>query len=140
MAIKRFSEALEGQDIPELAMEVDRLTLVKYAGASDDYTYVHWDHPKMIELGFPDVVAHGWLTFAYMCRAVTEWAPAEIADIKSYAVRYRRPTYPGVVTCGGTVTGRRREGDAELIDLDLWSKDANGVVTTTAKMTLEEAR
>jgi len=139
MAIRNLAEAQEGQEIPVLATEVDRLTLVKYAGASDDYTYVHWDHPRMIADGFPDVVTHGWLTFAYMCRAVTEWAPAEVADIRSYAVRYRKPTYPGPVTCGGRVVRRRHEAGTDLVDLELWSKDGDGQTTTTATMTLAGA-
>ncbi len=139
MGIAKFAEVVEGQEIPVLATEVDRLGLVKYAGASDDYTYVHWDHPRMIAEGYPDVVVHGWLTFAFMCRAVTEWAPAEVADVRAYSVRYRRPTFPGAVTCGGRVTARRREGGVELVDLDLWSRDADGQITTTATMTLAEA-
>jgi len=139
MAIQDFASVIEGQEIPVLTSEIDRLALVKYAGASGDFTYVHWDHPKMVGLGFPDVVVHGWLTFAHMCRAVTDWAPPEIADIRTYAVRYRKPTYPGSFTCGGRVLRRRQEAGAELLDLELWARDGQGETTTTATMTLAEA-
>ena len=139
MTIRSFADVAEGQEIPVLATEIDRLALVKYAGASGDFTYVHWDHPRMVALGFPDVVVHGWLTFAHMCRAVTDWAPPEIADIRTYAVRYRKPTYPGSFTCGGRVVRRRQEAGAELLDLELWARDGQGETTTTATMTLAEA-
>ena len=126
----------QGQEIPVVEVEIDRAALVRYAGASDDYTYVHWDQPRMLAEGHPDVVVHGWLTFAYMCQAVTDWAPPELADISSYAVRYRRPSFPGRLSCGGRVTAVREADGRRLVDLELWSKDAEGALTTTATMTL----
>jgi acyl dehydratase len=134
--IAAFSDLRDGQEIPTLEVEVDRQTLVKYAGASDDYAFQHWDHPRMTGQGFPDVVVHGWLTFGYICRAVTDWASPEIADIQGFAVRYRRPTYPGKITCGGRVTRVREENGRRLADLDLWARNGEGEVTTTATMTL----
>lgn len=125
-----------GQEIPVLETAIDRAALVRYAGASDDYTYVHWDQPRMLAEGHPDVVVHGWLTFAYMCQTVTSWAPPELADITSYAVRYRRPSFPGRLICGGQVTAVREADGARFVDLELWSKDGEGAVTTTATMTL----
>jgi acyl dehydratase len=134
--IAAFADVHEGQQLPELEMTIDRLSLVKYAGASDDYSFQHWDHPRMTAQGFPDVVAHGWLTFGYMCRAVNDWAPPEIADIQAFAVRYRRPTFPGRVVCGGRVVKTREENGQRLADLDLWARNGDGEVTTTATMTL----
>ena len=134
-----FDAITEGHEVPDIEVTIERADLVKYAGAADDYSYQHWDHPKMTSLGFPDVVAHGWLTFAHMARAVTDWIPQEAADITDFAVRYRRPTFPGTITCGGAVKARRREAGADLLDLELWSRNADGEVTTTATMTLRGA-
>jgi hydroxyacyl-ACP dehydratase HTD2-like protein with hotdog domain len=131
-----LAELKEQLQIPTLEITLDRSALVKYAGASDDYTYVHWDHPRMIEEGFPDVVVHGWLTFAYMCQAVTNWIPRQIADIERYAVRYRKPTFPGTIACGGHIARLRHEPDAFRVDLELWARGGDGGVTTTASMTL----
>jgi acyl dehydratase len=127
----------EGQKIPVLEVEIDRAALVRYAGASDDYAYQHWDHPKMVELGFPDVVVHGWLTFAHMVRAVSEWIPRELAEVATYAVRYRKPTFPGRITCGGRILGIHPGTDGPRIELELWSRDAGGEITTTASMRLQ---
>lgn len=134
--IAAFADLLPGQEIPPLQMTVDTATLVRYAGASDDYAPQHWDHKLMTGQGFPGVVVHGWLTFAYMCQAVTNWLPREIADITHFSVRYHRPTFPGLVLCGGKVAATRVEDDARLVDLQLWAKDGGGEVTTTATMTL----
>jgi acyl dehydratase len=134
--ITALAELREGQEVPPLEVEAGRDTLIRYAGASDDYAYQHWDRHRMIELGFKDVVVHGWLTFAYMTRAVTDWVPREAADIRSFAVRYRRTMLPGVIRCGGQVVRVERDARGPVVDLDLWARDADGEVTTTATMTL----
>lgn len=121
-----------GDAVPELHLDVTRADLVRYAGAADDYVRQHWDHPFMIANGFPDVAVHGWLTFAYMSRAVTDWLVPARWTISGYSVRYVRPTYPGVLVCGGEVIER----DEATVKLAIWSKDAEGMTTTKALMTL----
>jgi len=135
-AIASLADLRAGQPIPALEVAISREDLVKYAGAADDYTYVHWDHPRMTAEGFADVVVHGWLTFAHMCRAVTNWIPPELAAVQAYAVRYRRPTFPGKVACGGEVVEVCEGPQGPLVKLSLWARDADGEVTTTATMTL----
>lgn len=122
-----------------MRQQIDTLMMVKYCGASDDYAPVHWNHPMMVDQGFPGVVVQGWLTFAYMTQAVTNWIPLEVADVAKYAVRYRKPSFPGAMTVGGVVLDRRKEDGKKLVDLELWAKDADGAVTTTATMTLVSA-
>lgn len=118
--------------MPVRSLEITREDLVRYAGGADDYVRQHWDHPFMIESGFPDVVVHGWLTFAHICRTLEAWLPPSKWAIASYAVRYVRTTYPGTITMGGEVVGVDASGTA----LSLWSKNAEGEVTTTAQVTV----
>ena len=131
--ISSIAEIAPGATVPELSRTITPLDLVKYCGGSDDYAPQHWDHLYMTEHGFPGVIVHGWFTFAVMCKAVTDWIPLEAADIVHYAVRYHKTTLPGAVSCGGEVASVSDDGRAELT---LWAKDAAGVVTTTASMTL----
>lgn len=134
--ITSLSDVKEGQEIPTFQIAVDTLMMVKYSGASDDYARVHWDHPYMIEQGFPGVVTQGWLTMAHMTQAVTNWIPQEIADVRTYAVRYHKPGRPGLMTYGGDVVRVSNEGSKRIVDLKLWAKNEEGVVTTSATMTL----
>lgn len=99
-----FSPSAVGLRLPESRVEIDRLALIQYAGAADDYVRQHWDHPFMTAQGYPDVIGHGWLTFAHMCRLVTDWAPPHVARIVRYAVRYQRPFHPGTLHVIGHVT------------------------------------
>jgi acyl dehydratase len=139
MTLPRYEEFDIGMQAPEQRFEVDPLTLVKYCGAADDYARQHWDHLYMTEMGFDGVVGHGWLTFAYMCRIVTDWVPLEVADIRSYAVRYHRPTLPGVLRCGAEVVGKNKASGKGRLELRLWAKDAAGQMIASSPMTLEFA-
>lgn len=121
-----------GAAVPALELTVTREDLVRYAGAADDYVRQHWDHPFMLANGFPDVAVHGWLTFAHMCRAVTDWLTPDEWSISGYAVRYVLPTFPGGLTCGGEVVA----GDGSTVELALWARNAAGQVTTGATMVL----
>lgn len=137
MKIASFEQLAAGETIPELLTELDTLAFVKYCGAADDYARQHWDHLWMVENGFQGVVGHGWLTFAHMCQAVTNFIPLEIADIKSYSVRYHKPLLPGVLRCGGQVVELSTGGPRGLAKLSLWARDREDRVIATSPMTLE---
>ena len=125
------SAIVAGDELPPIELSIDRESLVRYAGASDDYVRQHWDHAFMIANGYPDVLTHGWLTFAHMCRVVTDWAPADAA-IARYAVRYHQPLYPGRLRCGGRVDSV--EGDT--VDLSLWGRNADDQLVASATVAL----
>lgn len=129
--IASLAAIMAGAELPPLEVVIDREAIVRYAGAADDYVRQHWDHPYMIGEGYPDVIVHGWLTFAHMCRVVTDWAPPQ-AGIARYAVRYHRPMHPGLLRCGGTVASTD-EGEAELA---LWAMDGAGTTVATATLRL----
>jgi acyl dehydratase len=135
-AVSSIHDIRPGDVIPVLRKIVDRADLVRYAGASDDYIYLHWDRPRVQEEGFPDVVIHGWLTFAYMCQAVSAWIPRELADMQSYSVRYLRTMHPGIVDCSGRVLDVEQGENGRSIQLELWATDADGQVATSGKMRL----
>ncbi len=136
MVIRSFDELAEGQSLPTLSREVDTLDFVTYCGAADDYARQHWDHLYMTEMGFDGVVGHGWLTFACMCQAVTRHIPLEIADIRSYAVRYHRPTLPGSLRCGGEIVGKRIDKGRRIVELSLWAKDGEDRLIASSPMTV----
>ena len=82
-----YDEVEVGQEIPAKTYPVDRLALVKYAGASGDFNPIHWDDRFAKSVGLPDVIAHGMFTMAQAGRFVTDWAgdPGAVID---YGVRF----------------------------------------------------
>lgn len=85
-----FDSIVVGTELPEAEYTVNRLTLVKYAGASGDFNTIHWNERIALEVGLPNVIAHGMLTMAEAVRVVTDWVGDPGAVIE-YGVRFTRP-------------------------------------------------
>ncbi len=85
-----FDDVAVGTELPPAEYTLDRLTLVKYAGASGDFNTIHWNERIALEVGLPNVIAHGMLTMAEAVRVVTDWVgdPGAVID---YGVRFTRP-------------------------------------------------
>ncbi|MBU2668619.1 MaoC family dehydratase [Actinoplanes bogorensis] len=109
-----MSDELEPQ-----TFRITRADLVRYAGASGDFNFIHWSDRVAQSVGLPGVIAHGMFTMALVGRAVTAWAGAPDAVVE-YSVRFSRPvpvpdTDEGTeVVVTGTVKGTTDEGHTKL--------------------------
>ncbi|MFI0980083.1 MaoC family dehydratase [Streptomyces sp. NPDC021093] len=85
-----YADVEVGTELPAQSFPVSRATLVRYAGASGDFNPIHWNEKFAVEVGLPDVIAHGMFTMAEAIRVVTDWAgdPAAVVD---YGVRFTKP-------------------------------------------------
>ncbi|MFD7643109.1 MaoC family dehydratase [Kitasatospora sp. NPDC059795] len=86
----RFDEVQVGTELPAQSFPVTRATLVQYAGASGDFNPIHWNEKFALEVGLPDVIAHGMFTMAEAARVVTDWV-GDPAAVVEYGVRFTRP-------------------------------------------------
>lgn len=89
-----------GQSLPELVVELGRVDLVRYAGASGDFNPIHYNDSAAAALGLPGVIAHGMLTMGVALRVVTDWA-GDPSRVLSYYVRFTKPV---VVPSSGSTT------------------------------------
>ncbi|GGV09337.1 MULTISPECIES: MaoC family dehydratase [Streptomycetaceae] len=89
MAIS-FDEVEVGTELPGRSFPVTRDTLVRYAGASGDFNPIHWNEKFALEVGLPDVIAHGMFTMAEAVRVVTDWL-GDPGAVVEYGVRFTRP-------------------------------------------------
>lgn len=90
----------EGSELFTRSFDVDRDTLVRYAGASGDFNPIHYNDHTAEAVGLPGVIAHGMLTMGLAATALTDWAgdPGAVLD---YQTRFTRPVVvpnPGSVT------------------------------------------
>jgi acyl dehydratase len=85
-----FDEVEVGTELPAQSFPVTRATLVQYAGASGDFNPIHWNEKFALEVGLPDVIAHGMFTMAEAIRVVTDWV-GDPAAVVEYGVRFTRP-------------------------------------------------
>lgn len=115
-------------------LAIDRLDVLKYASAAQDWVRVHWDHPGMLEQGYPDIIVHGWLLGAHMCRMVLEWTGPHYARVSSYALRYHQPAFPGTLKFEAHVASTQPK--ALLIEATL--HNAEGRLLTTLEATVSQ--
>jgi acyl dehydratase len=90
-----------GQEIGSRRIEVSRLDLIKYAGASGDFNPIHWNEEFARQVGLPGVIAHGMFTMGAAVQLVTDWAgdPGAVLD---YQTRFTKPVpVPDTTTADG---------------------------------------
>ena len=85
-----YDEVEVGTELPERTFPIQRVDLVRYAGASGDFNVIHWNERVAKAVGLPDVIAHGMLTMAEAGRLVTDWT-GDPGALLSYTVRFSRP-------------------------------------------------
>ena len=107
-----------GDALPPYEFRIERLDLVRYAGASGDFNAIHWSDTAARAAGLPDVIAHGMLTMARSVNGVVAWLGDPTAVIE-YGVRFVRPVVVPVngsdnVTVTGQVTEKLDERRARV--------------------------
>ncbi len=85
-----YADVEIGTELPAQTFPVTRATLVQYAGASGDFNPIHWNEKFAVEVGLPDVIAHGMFTMAEAIRVVTDWT-GDPAAVVEYGVRFTKP-------------------------------------------------
>jgi acyl dehydratase len=111
----RYADVEVGTQLPPQTTSVQRSDLVRYSGASGDFNIIHYNERFAVEVGLPNVIAHGMLTMAHAGRLITDWLgdPGALVD---YGVRMTRPVVvpdDGVgaeLVVSGVVTEKREDG------------------------------
>jgi acyl dehydratase len=83
-----------GDALPEVAETIERLDLIRYAGASGDFNPIHWNDEVARAVGLPGVIAHGMYSMAVAARMISGWA-GDPAAIKRLKVRFSAMIEPG---------------------------------------------
>jgi acyl dehydratase len=129
------------ETITELRVPATTLTdVVRWSGAIDDYTAIHFDAEAAAARGLPGPVVNGPWKAALLVRMLENWA-GERATVARLSCRYRRPDLVGAgLTCGGTVTGVTPADTHDVVDCDVWVADEHGATTVTGSATVHMRR
>ena len=110
-----------------LVEDLKRTQIVQYAGASGDYNPLHTDEIFTTKVaGYPSVFAHGMLTMGMTGVMLTD----HFGDGKltKYGVRFTSQVWPGdTLDSTATVKEIKDEGGKKLVELDVSTKNQNGV-------------
>ena len=89
MVKKVYFEDIEpGFRLPKLVKHPTTRQLVMWAGASEDFTELHYDKDYTTKLGLPNLIVHGQLTAAILVQLITDWM-GELGTFKKLTVRFQ---------------------------------------------------
>ncbi|MCM3664780.1 dehydratase [Mesobacillus subterraneus] len=86
--MSNLAELKVGEALKEIQLDpVDRITLIKYAGASGDYNPIHTIDEEAKKAGLPGIIAHGMWTMGNLAKLFTEFY--EEGFIQDYTIRFK---------------------------------------------------
>jgi acyl dehydratase len=125
-----WDDVKEGDALPELRKRPGVTQLVKYAAGSGDFNPLHHDYafPQAKALG--SIIVHGRFKYASLGELVSNWL-GHRGRIRKIACQYRGMDFPDKeMVVGGKVVRKWQEGGEKLVELELWTRDESGKVTT----------
>jgi acyl dehydratase len=111
-----------GDALPEVAQTIERMDLVRYAGASGDFNPIHWNEEVARAVGLPGVIAHGMYAMGIAARMVAGWA-GDPAAVKRLRVRFSAMIEPGQTL---TAKGEVAEVDGGRVLVRFHAEDDKG--------------
>lgn len=128
-----FSRLQVGMELEPLEKPpVDRVQLVKYAGASGDFNPLHTVDSFAQSAGLDGVIAHGMLSMGFLGQYVRALVGVN-ADIKQLKVRFQRMVSPGdVLTCRGKVTALNEEEKTATFEIAAVNQNGETVTSGSA--------
>lgn len=118
-----------GTHLPARVHTTTAAQLVRYAGAAQDFSGIHYDVDHARRRGFDAVIVHGLLKAAFLAELGQSWA-GDGAWYRSFGARYTGTDVVGApIVCRGRVTSL--DDTHGLIGLELWTESVDGRTTTT---------
>lgn len=110
-------DELDEQKLPP----VDRMRLIKYAGASGDFNPIHLIDEAAADAGLKGIIAHGMLTVATMGLLFSPYL--EYGYVKTFRSRFTGMVFLGdVLRVGGRVSGVEETDDGRLYAFDVYAR------------------
>jgi acyl dehydratase len=137
----QYGEVQVGDQLPSRTIEVRRDHLIRYAGASGDFNPIHWNQRFALEVGLPDVIAHGMFTMGSAVELVTAWA-GDPGAVTSYGVRFTKPVVvpdPGHADLEVSGVVAAKDDEARTVRVDLTVRAAEVAVLGRAQATVRLA-
>lgn len=117
-----LAELKVGEALKEIQLDpVDRITLIKYAGASGDYNPIHTIDEEAKKAGLPGIIAHGMWTMGNLAKLFTEFY--EEGFIQDYRIRFKGMVFLNDVV---TLQAELAEENENLLTFTVRAVNQNG--------------
>lgn len=128
------AEWTEGMVLPPLVKPpIDRVQLVRYAGASGDFNPLHTVEDFARSAGLDGVIAHGMLSMGFLGQYV-RWVAGPTVHIARLKARFQAMARPGDVL---TVRGKVIRVEGTEADLEVWAENQHGEVVTSGESRIQ---
>ncbi|WP_342514708.1 MaoC/PaaZ C-terminal domain-containing protein [Sporosarcina sp. FSL K6-1522] len=131
-----WNQAKVGQEFkPLVKPAIEKVQLVKYAGASGDFNLIHTDVETAKQVGLPGTIAHGMLGMGYLGQLCGQLVGTN-GFVSRLTVRFSGMIFPGdVLTCRAKVTNKNEE--KRTLDLEINLEREPGKALTSGEATLK---
>jgi hydroxyacyl-ACP dehydratase HTD2-like protein with hotdog domain len=119
-----ISDVAVGDELAAATRNASRAQLFLYSAATHNPHRIHYDHDYALVEGHQDVIVHGPLQGAWLSQYVTEWAGPR-GRMLTLTWQNRRSALPEQ---DYTFRGVVRAVDGDVVTLDVWEEDADGVL------------
>jgi hypothetical protein len=137
-----YSDVTVGQSLPTLIKHPTPRQLVMWAGASGEFSEMHFDKEFALSKGFPGIIVHGMLVTAFLAQMMTDWM-GEWGALKKVKTSNRQFVLVDQdVLCKGKISSKYVRGDDHLVECELWAEGRTGekYVTATALVALPDRK
>jgi acyl dehydratase len=118
-------DELQERELPPL----DRMRLIKYAGASGDFNPIHLIDEAAEDAGLPGIIAHGMLTVATMGLLFSPYL--QQGYIKAFRSRFSEMVFLGdVLRVGGRVGGLEETSEGFLYTFEVYARRGEDTIAS----------
>ena len=115
-----YEDVKEGNELPTLIKHPTPRQLVMWAGASGDFTEIHYDKDFALSQGLPGIIVHGDLTNAFLAQLITDWM-GELGTFKKLRTSNRDMLIPDTdIFLKGKVSKKYIEGNEHCVECEIW--------------------
>ena len=126
----------EGAEIGPFTRHTSTRDLVRYAGASRDFSEIHYDKDFALGVGLPGVILHGALKAAYLGKLMTDWLD-DPGALRSLQCQHRGMDFPSEsVESRGRVVRKYVEDGQPFADCEIWLENTRGKTTAPGQATV----
>lgn len=103
----------------------ERTHFVQYAGASGDFTRIHYDEPHATDAGYPSIIGQGMFVAGLLSHFATDWLGIE--HVRTFDTRFESPLFPGArIELEGTVADVDRSDGETTVEIEMTAQTGEG--------------
>lgn len=125
-----------GQELePLVKPAIEKVQIVKYAGASGDFNMIHTDDEIARKVGLSGRIAHGMLSMGFLAQHAGQLVGTN-GFVSLLKVRFAGMVFPGdILTCQAKVVGKNES--ERTVDLEIGIEREPGTKLTVGEATLK---